>query len=171
MPRRRSFSAPLRQGQRRQTQWVGGPDETDFTALSAAGVDFQSSLNATALAFRPFTVVRTIGELFIVSDQEAAQETPFMAFGLAVVSDSAAAAGAGSVPTPITEEASDLWFAYQFAAAASDTKTTNLYHFRFESKAMRKVNNDQDIVALAENGSNTHGCLYLCKFRMLIKLH
>ena len=172
MPRARSrFVAPLRQGQRRLSSWASSPDETDFTLLAASGVDLQGTGNAALLAARPFTIVRVRGSVWIVSDQEAAQETPFLAFGLAIVSDSAAAAGAGSIPTPITEEDSDLWFAYTYAAAAGDTKTTNIERVDFESRAMRKVNNDQDVVSVAENGSSTHACLYLAKFRFLLKLH
>ena len=68
-------------------------------------------LNAAALALRPFTVVRTRANLIIRSDQQAASELFEVAYGETVVSEQASAAGVVSVPTPVTEDASD-WHVY-----------------------------------------------------------
>ncbi len=160
---------------RRSTTWIASVNETGFTAVAAAGNDFQAKLGAAALAFRPFTVVRVVGQLFVQSDQIIdSQETPFGAAGLAVVSTKASAAGGTSIPLPITDEGSELWFAYQFwAAGASIGANGNnpIYVFPFESRAMRKVTEGEDVVSVFENGSAADGCGYLLKYRMLIKLH
>ncbi len=101
-----------RQAARRATIWFSGPDETNYSGVAAGTVDLQSSLNPAALALRPFTIIRTVGMFSMVSDQVAAQEDPFGAYGLAVVSDQARVAGVASVPSPITDQNSDLWFMY-----------------------------------------------------------
>ena len=55
--------------------------------LTAVGGTLITSLNASALALRPFTVVRTHLELYMRSDQSAAAEDQSCAFGACVVSD------------------------------------------------------------------------------------
>jgi len=178
MPRRRgAFGAARgRVGPRRETLWVGGPDETSVTVVLASGVDLQSSASAALLAMRPFTVVRTRGLVYVRSDQTANTETPFGAFGLAVVSEQASAIGVTAVPTPITDESSDLWFLYQFVATGLQVSSAvgipgpaNVYEF--DSKAMRKVEDGQDVISVFENGSSADGLSYIAKFRFLIKLH
>ncbi len=71
---RRQFvgRAPLRQGQRRQTDWFGislGP-----TTVAASERLLLASLNAAALGLRPFTVVRIRLMFFVESDQSVASE-------------------------------------------------------------------------------------------------
>ena len=43
--------------------------------------------------------------------------------------------------------------------------------FEIDSKAMRKVDEGQDIAVLIQNNSALHGMAYLLEFRMLVKLH
>jgi len=133
----------------------------------------QSNLNAAALALRPFTVVRVRGMLGVESDQIAANEQPFGAWGLAVVSDQASAS-LPNIPTPITDENSDLWFAYQFFATSWKFNTSGaaiMATWEFDSKAMRKVDDGQNIVSVFENASALHGLNYIIKYRLLVKLH
>jgi len=173
MPRRSSYRAPLRQGQRRQTQWIGSVDETAFISVGAGNIDFQGLLGAGALALRPFTVVRVRGMLSLISDQVAAAEEPFGAWGLCVVTEQASAAGTASLPSPISEDFSDVWFAYQFGAAPINSAgvMASVATSYFDSRAMRKVEEGQDIVSLFENAHATHGLKYVVKYRMLVKLH
>ena len=59
-------------GVRRQTLWLGlGMNSVTMTA---AGGTLTHSLNAAALALRPFTIVRTIIAYQLQSDQAAAIE-------------------------------------------------------------------------------------------------
>ncbi len=144
-----------------------------YTSVGAGNIDFQSTSNAALLALRPFTVVRVRGMLSIISDQVAAAEEPFGAFGMCVVTDQASAAGLASLPSPISEEGSDVWFAYQFGAAPINTAgvMASVATSYFDSKAMRKVEDGETIVTLFENASASAGLLYLAKFRFLLKLH
>ena len=175
---RRINQAPFVRGSspRRETVWVGSADESVTTALTGGAVVFDQQLTAGILALRSFTVIRTRGWVAVWSDQAAAFEVPFGGLGMAVVSDQAAAIGVTAVPTPITDEGSDLWFQYQHficsgaGQAASQSNSGQI--FPFDSKAMRKVEDGQDIVVTLENAAAAGiGLLYVVKFRMLLKLH
>ena len=133
-----------------------------------------SSLNAAGLALRPFTVIRTRGWLEVHSDQIASSESYVGDFGMCVVSDQAVAVGVTAVPTPLTDKGSDLWHVYEqlgsrlFAGDGTGTNELGVQKF-FDSKAMRKVNDDQDLIAVVEN--EIAGCIVTFSGRILIKLH
>jgi len=96
----------------RDTLWFQGASaQTTIATVSTATL--VTSLSAGALAFRPFTVVRTRGVLHLRSDQFANSESQSAAYGRCVVSDQAVAIGVTAVPTPITDNGSDLWFVYE----------------------------------------------------------
>jgi len=177
MPRSRArVNFSNRPGPVRQTLWGSGVDETGFTAVAANGADLQGTLNASGLALRPFTIIRVRGMLSIVSDQVAASEEIFGAFGMAVVGDQASVTGITAMPTPITEEFSDQWFLHQHIASAVQLASAasmfaSGFQVEFDSKAMRKVEDDFDFATIFENGSATTGLKYLAKLRFLLKLH
>ncbi len=177
MPRRRVAIGGLGRGRapRRKSVWIGSADTDVFQALAAAGTILDSSLGAAALALRPFTVVRTRGTIAVKSDQTAADEEGVLGFALAKVSDQASSIGITAVPTPITDEASDLFFVYQFAWFSWQHVTSgggiSIMTTEFESKAMRKVDIGEDIVTVVENASASFGVQFQVKFRILVKLH
>ncbi len=93
-----------------------------------------------------------------------------------VVSDQASAAGVGSVPTPVTESDADFFLyeplmaAFTFADATgidADSGTVT----QFDSKAMRKVGINEDVVLVVENEHSTQGAAVTIIGRMLLKLH
>ncbi len=169
---------PFRGRVRRKTTWLASFDSTAITSLApnAAAVD-QAFTGAAIAALGPSTIVRVRGMVFVTSDQTAASELTFGALGMAVVSEQARVAGLAAVPTPITEEASDLWFVHQFfgdsigVATAIGLVGLGTPTF-FDSKAMRKLEGDdsQAIVVLMENASATAGLEYVLKFRILVML-
>ena len=157
---------------RRSTQWLGSAVETGPSTLAAASV----VLDQTFAFGEPATIIRTRGQLYIRSDQGAATEEPFGAMGIAVVTNEAAAAGVASVPTPMTEKASDSWFVWQPFLAdvffSDATGTRNAFRiFEFDSKAMRKVHDGNTGVLVLENANASDGLNYMVSFRMLVKLH
>jgi len=165
-------------GKRRETLWLG--DTGAVTTLAAVNsVVLLSSLNAGALALRPFTVVRTRGTLSVRSDQAGASEAYGAAFGMAVVSDQAAAAGVASVPTPVLDSDSDLWYVYEMLLATIQLGTAVAFGAGagvqriIDSKAMRKVEDGQDLVQVIEGagGAAAGGCVIQTFVRTLIKLH
>jgi len=160
----------------RQSVWAGfTPAGFTFTA---AGGTLLFSLNATALALRPFTVVRTRLSALLISDAPGAAETYGAAMGMAVVSDQAAAIGITAIPTPITDVGSDLFFVYQLMMGSNLFTTSGAgaqgVNFEIDSKAMRKVGDDSDVVMTAEFSTLSaagQGSTLFIGGRQLFKLH
>ena len=119
------------------------------------------------------TILRTVGNISIQSDQLAAGEQQLGAFGLIVVTDLAIAAGVASIPDPVTDAADDGWFVYvpfaqsfAFASAVGfDSKCDRLYSF--DSKAKRKFEEGQTIAVVVANAHSTHGLQISAGFRIL----
>jgi len=158
---------------RRETIWLG-IDDTTNTLSTASTAALILSFNAAALALRPFTIVRTRLNFFAESDQDAAAERYLVTLGAAVVSDEAVAIGVTAIPTPQTEAGSDLWFLYEtiigrFGGATATGETGR--SLQVDSKAMRKVEDGQDVVFVIETGSISAGAIASQSGRMLLKLH
>jgi len=173
MPRRfssRSFVKPTP----RTTLWLFiAPVEG---VLTATGGTLFTTLNAAGLALRPFTIIRTHMEFLLSSDQAIASEIQVAAWGACVVSDQAVAAGVGSVPTPDTDAGSDFWFAHKWMMNKHEFRTgvgagrigTS---FSLDSKAMRKVDEGEDIITVGEvDTSTSSGVSLIAAGRMLIKV-
>ena len=169
----RSRNRSVRSTVRRKSLWVGVTPAS--TTLSASGAALVYVNNAALDALRPFTVVRTIMDFFLVSDQAAAIETQAAAFGWAVVSDQAAAAGIVSLPTPFTEIGSDLWFFHRVLfgdESAVVDKTRGGRYIHMESRAMRKVVDGEDMVGVVESDPTIGaGCIVASAGRILVKLN
>ena len=96
---------------------------------------------------------------------------------MAVVSDQATAVGVTAVPTPTTELGSDLFFIHQMCMtniaflSAIGIQMPGSRVYEINSKAMRKVNNDSDIILVAEADATQEGVIFDIMGRMLIKEH
>jgi len=160
----------------RETAWVGIVG-TNSNLISANTALLFVGLDATLLAMRPFTVIRTRGFWHISSDQEIADEEQSVAMGLAVVSEQATAIGVTAVPTPFTDAGSDLWFMYELLATRFLLGTAVGFSgdfglgSTFDSKAMRKVEDGQDLAYVIESGPQSQGVNVQKMGRFLIKLH
>ena len=168
--------ATRRQGPRRETLWL----ETGTVEAVLGGAPtalLTNSLNAAALALRPFTVVRVRGVIAVRSDQVGATETAIGDLAYAVVSDQAVAIGVTAVPTPLTDKGSDLFFVYQQvinrievgSGAGTGVPTNTQTFIQYESKAMRKVIEGEDLITVMENEIN--GINIVHSARCLLKLH
>ncbi len=180
MARRRDFArgaAAIKS--RRSTVWFSFPPQN--ATLAAAGGTLVASLNAGALALRPFTVIRTRLVVFASSDQSVASERFGWGLGMAVVSDQASAIGVTAVPTPITDLDSDLFFVHKLGIGEFELSTAvgemkyagDGAQYEIDSKAMRKVNPDEDVILSMESMVATvgEGSLVSVAGRMLVKLH
>ncbi len=174
---RKSGTVLRSSGPQRLTMWLD-ITTAEATLSGAPSAVLSNSLNAAALALRPFTVVRTRGILFLRSDQLVTGETYGVGMAQAVVSEQASAIGVTAVPTPVTDKESDLFFVYEslFGAifigsgAGTGVPTSGGGEFmKWDSRAMRKVNDDQDVVLTLENEIN--GVQVTVTGRILIKLH
>ena len=179
MARRRGSFALRRQGPKRQTLWIGSADVTAVIALGGATAVLAQSISEATLQSAgalPSTIVRTRGSLYVQSDQTAVAERPFGAIGMSVVSEQARVAGIASLPAPITEESSDMFFLWEpwQAAAVVDSAAVAIqpmYRFDFDSKAMRKIDPGESIVVTIENAALAGiGAQFILKFRLLVKL-
>ena len=169
--RRRSSLVPLGRGPGRQTEWFGGVFLADISTLAANTFAITHVMSAAELAKRPFTITRTIGSLFIASDQVGTEEFPFGAWGGMVVSSKAVATGATAVPDPVTQVNSDEWFVYvSFAAQGGTIHGAPFSEFKFDSRAQRKVQDGDEFVLVMANASATDGLFFILNLRILVKL-
>ena len=160
----------------RETRWLDLPS-TAVTLASASSTAILLSLTAVELALRPFTIVRTRGVWSVHSDQVAATEVYQASLGICVVSEQALAIGITAVPQPDADRASDLWLMYEtrmglfeFVSGTGVFENSN-EGSSFESKAMRKVEDGQDVVVTVQNSALSAGTDIVVSGRMLIKLH
>jgi len=166
----RTFRTAVRRG----TFWGRSPADSAFTILAAA----TAVLDSTAVpdAVEGETIIRTRGHIAIMTDQAAAaQEDQIGAVGMAIASDQAVAVGVGSLPTPYTDQDSDLWFMHQYFVnrtrvdSASVHSASGLNIFPFDSKAMRKMEEGQTLIVVVENGGG-HGLVYMLNYSVLFKV-
>jgi len=171
----RRFTRSLgRIGSTRGTVWFSLAET--ITALGAANTAaLVLVLNAAALAFRPFTIIRTHLTLAVSSDQSSASEDYSLGLGMSVVSEQASAVGITAVPTPFTELDSDLFFVHNITAgnfrviSAIGFDAHGSITKEIDSKAMRKVEDGQDVILTLENSSVSAGTNTFVAGRMLIK--
>jgi len=175
---RKSGFVPRSGGRKRETQWLELPT-ISFVLAAANTPALLLALTTAEKALRPFTIIRTRGTFLTISDQTSATEYYDTAIGGCVVSDQAVAIGVTAVPTPTTDRASDLWFLYEETKGLFDFATGIGFQENmgpgsmqsFDSRAMRKVEEGQDVIIVGENSGESGGATTRLSGRMLIKLH
>ncbi len=161
--------------QRRDTSW-GFIGDTNTTIAAPSTLVLFTGLTAAGLALRPFTIVRVRGVLHGRSDQQAAIERWGGTFAMSVVSEEALAAGATAVPAPEANRGSDAFFVFETQAGvtgvASGTSTGELGLMKeFDSRAMRKVEEGQDLALVVETSAQGSSWVVRKMGRFLVKLH
>ena len=140
---------------RRRTGWDGGPNGILSPASSAVSL-FPVGVVTTADGF---TLIRTRGELLLrLLSSSVAQGGFQWAFGIGIVSDKAFAVGATAVPGPLTEIGWEGWMVHAQGAIKSSgpvsvdvtTAVDLVQRVPIDSKAMRKFNTDETLVAVLE---------------------
>ena len=165
----------LRQGRRRESVWLAFAPAKTTLALGTAVLT--GVLNSSALALRPFTIVRTRGLIRIQSDQAANTEQQWVAYGHIVVKETATAQGTGSLPSPLTEPSADFHVYEMISSALEVVSAASVFYIGeqkdFDSKAMRKVGDDDDVAIMMETPATgiSEGVLVTDGGRILIKLH
>ncbi len=135
---------------RRRTHW------TSLNSTLVTVTATQSTLLASAAgSHEGETIVRVRGFLRATLDSADAVTSGFLcAYGLGVVSSAAAAVGVGSIPTPLTDASWDGWLLHRFfscrfgVAAISDGSGDVM--LELDSKAMRKITEEETLVMVAE---------------------
>ena len=159
MPRRRLYGsrAPMVGGAKRKTSWLELVPTS--ASVSASTSVLLLSLTTAEKARRPFTIVRTHWEIVMANDAIGGGITNLIgAVGACVVTDQAEAVGITAIPTPITDLASDQWFLHQMMLSSqieqgTDGMTYSNAKYSIDSKAMRKVDDSEDVVFIVESGA------------------
>ncbi len=165
----------LRQGRRREMIWISFPAATRTVALGTAIL--HRVLSTTALGLRPFTIVRDRGWLKVRSDQAANTEQQWLAYAKIVVKETATTAGTGSLPSPLTEPNADYYVYEQISSSIEVVSAASVFEsgfqMGFDSKAMRKVGDDDDIATILETPATgiSEGLIMTDGGRTLVKLH
>ncbi len=151
----RGRSFPPRQTQR---DWARSVSTAQFAVAAGAKV----LIVGFADADHDVTLRRSIGELFVVSDQSAATEVQAGAIGAVVVSDIAFAAGVASIPGPVTDRNADFWamwmpFVMQSAGMTPGDQGIESLNRFFDSAGQRKVPQGSTIAFVIENASGVNG--------------
>ncbi len=159
----------------RESSWVSIPAVA--TTLTGGGAGLIRSSSAGVDLLRPFTIVRTRIHLGLQSDQLVATEDQVCGYGACVVTDQASAIGVTAIPTPITDQDSDVWFLWQAITASYEfqsavgTNPNFQTQMTVDSRAMRKVDDGEDVIFVAEAAGISDGFTLIDFGRMLIKLH
>ncbi len=159
---------------KRATTWVGTVEASVTLTAVTAGAKI---LLLTFDVPDDRTIVRTRGNLHVESDQIAASETVIGAFGMCVVSDTAAGTGISAIPGPMSTPNWDGWFVFEpfifgFAFASGVGFQENDGHqIVLDNKSMRKVKEGDTIALVVESGVNGDGMVAGANIRQLFKLH
>ena len=163
---------PVR-GARRKTTWVG-PADQGYLAVAAGAKIIVASFDAASNGLASPTIVRSRGQVSIFPGAGVTGDVEIVgAYGLAIVSDRAFAAGVASIPGPWTDAGWDGWFVWrsfhytqEFLDATSMLR--NFENQEVDSRAMRKITDDETIVLIAE--SQAIGFEISMPLRILMKL-
>ncbi len=166
--RRRAFAPGRRSTGRVSPDWASSQSLGPVAVPAGTKILLGSFLAANNV---DLTVLRTHAEILIASDTSG--ELQLGAFGLIVVTETAFAAGAGSIPGPGTDASDAGWFVHQFIVAGTTTGTTgrDTKYYTIDSKAMRKFPGGTRVAIMVENVQITTGQFDLAfGLRLLAKL-
>jgi len=158
-------------GSKRHGSWSSSTAQTAFVALGGSSI-------LLSQVFVPFdageTVIRTRGLFGWMSDQSTADEEQMGAIGIGVVTEQAATLGASAVPAPDTDAGWDGWLWHSYFASKFEFITgagfdqQGMSRITIDSKAMRKVGDNERIVVVVQNSSPT-GLLFYDQIRIYSK--
>ena len=160
---------------RRKTSWELGPGSCVRTLVSGVGASFIG--DAVQPTIDGLTQARLRGRLHAMLLTGTAAGDGFCgAFGIGLATAAAVAAGAASVPTPITEQAWDGWLYWMpIQLAVQGTTTFEAVSYQLidvDTKAMRKLNEEDAIYAMVEieNEEGTATAEFLFDSRSLLMI-
>ncbi len=158
-------------GAKRHPDWSASVPQTALTGVAGSAAALLQTFTPEAGGE---TVIRTRGLFGWKSDQNGAAEDQLGAVGICKVSAQAVSVGITAIPHPDTDSGFPwLWHSY---FASSFVFGTNvgfepgmLHRIVIDSKAMRKVTDDERIVMVVEN-SAPFGISVFDSFRIMSKL-
>ena len=178
MARRFQSPRPQIRGPQRTTDWIGGIQSglATYTAIASdtAFIAFSIDTRIVSTPASPYTVMRHRGMFRVITDQLTGAEDCFGAIGICVVNGEAFDAGVASVITPWTEAFDDRWMFHSYWTCNFMLTAAGIVSHPgdvvIDSKAMRKVETGDVLIAVIENGSGV-GAKFFWNLRTLVKLH
>ena len=151
----------------RNRGWAGSAP-TAFTALAVSTKVLAASFTLSVPDLSE-TILRTVGSLFIKSDQAAALEEQLGAFGGVVVTDRALTTGITAIPDPVTEVADDSWMVYQPIVQMSNIAVTGIggVRYDFDSKGKRVIEDGHGLAFVIANASTINVLQFVLYIRVL----
>ena len=141
-------------GPKKHTDWSASLQISGFTALG-------SGLSVLSEVFVPQaggeTVIRTRGLFVWGTDNPGSDEDQIGGFGIGVVSAQAATVGITAIPHPVVDAAWGGWFFHSYFMGRTEFGTAvgvefnNMREIVIDSKAMRKVGDEERIVVVVQN--------------------
>ena len=149
------FQAGRSRGTRRVTDWSLGPGGSLLAGISTSSVAILGS--GVTPVDDGFTLVRLRGNVQgYLRSSDAVNGGFHCAIGIGIVTNKAFAIGATAVPGPITEMEWDGWLYHRFfdlhqsTTTFDPTEVNSQISFEVDSKAMRKLDGEEIIVAVVE---------------------
>ena len=152
--------------------WAGSATAA-FTAVAGAGTKVLLASFTLSSEGIDETILRNVGLLSVKTDQQVADEDQIGAFGIIRVTDTAFAAGAASVPGPITDSSDDGWMVYVPIAqsflfgTAVGMQGNFAQGYPFDSKAKRIISGGSRVVLVVESTSGSAGFQIAFVMRLL----
>jgi len=136
--------------------WIG-PADQGYIAIGSGAKVLISSFDPLISAMVKPTIVRTRGVVSYFPSFGASLSFAG-AFGMAVVTDRAVAAGVVSLPDPVSDSGWDGWFVWRSFANRVEFDTAAGVElagrdFEVDSKAMRKMTDDETLIMIAASQS------------------
>ena len=172
MARRFSQFPRSRGGSRKHSDWTGSPALTVGIAVPAASAVLTEVFTPRSGGE---TVIRTRGTFGWSSDSAAATEDQLGAYGIGLVSAQAVSVGITAIPHPATDASWGGWLYHSFFFSQTQFLSSiglmfdKMHTVEIDSKAMRKVGDEERIVMVVENSGATHGISFFDSVRILSK--
>ena len=119
------------------------------------------------------TLLRTVGNVSVASDQVAGSEEQHGAVGICLVTDTALALGITALPDPVTDVADDIWVFFQsfaqqltlFSSVGANPNMATVYPF--DQRGKRIMHSGQSMVLIAANAHASAGYKITVNMRQL----
>ena len=142
-------------GPKRQVTWIGPADQPYVAVASTVSV-LLASFDPNAAGLAKPTVVRTRGQVSVKPEAFTGDVDIVGAFGMCVVTDQAFGIGITAIPDPFDQAEWDGWFvwrsfSYHLEFSTAENILLGSWDFEVDSKAMRKVGDNETIVLMAQS--------------------
>ena len=145
--RSRVGTLPVRSGNRARYEWSGSLGNVALANGASTGIFTLVTLNI------PATLMRVRGNLLVMMDVGAANDTMSVCAGIYIASDAQVTAGAAAFPSPFSiPEADWLWHQHLLLRSESGTQADadqlggQIVRTEIDSKAMRKIRPNQNLM-------------------------